>query len=431
MRDLKRRTLLSLSAAIPAVPLLATSRGGKTPYYPPPDSQGGWRTLKNEREIRKTAGIELSRLQRAFQYTKTTSRHGGLLVVRRGHLVFQDYFGRASSQANPDMYSIGKMFTSVACGIMLSEQRNRFPEGLEQKVFTIGYLPEAFPLDYPEMAEIRLGNLLTMTSGIQASHLVPAGVQARPGHLTGIVHGENVELPYWTAPDAPRAQDASALHGVKMWAKPGGGYLYSRDPHIASIVLRHAVGMELQSYLEQRLAKPMGWGRWGYATHFASGTLPHTPGEGGIALHASDALRFGYLLLQNGRWQDKQLIPPEYLELCRRPSPFNVHSPFSLQFEVNADAHVAGAPRDAWFKSGAGGFAIYMVPSLELVAYKLASLNEETYSPDPTGLPLTYTPDQSRDTWKPHPFNQFVDGPIDGDTGVRRTLEMIVASIAD
>lgn len=431
MRNLKRRTLLSLSAAIPTVPLLAASRAGKKPYYPPPDSQGGWRMLKNESEIRKTAGIELGRLRQAFQYTRTTSRHGGLLVVRRGQLVFQDYFGRASSQANPDMYSIGKMFTSVACGIMLFEQRNRFPNGLEQKVFTKEYLPEAFPLDYPELAEIRLGNLLTMTSGIQASHLVPAGVQARPGHLTGIVRGENVELPYWTAPDAPRAQDASALHGVKMWATPGGGYLYSRDPHIASIVLRRAVGMELQSYLEHKLAKPMGWGRWGYATHFASGTLPHTPGEGGIALHASDALRFAYLLLQNGRWQDKQLIPPEYLELCRRPSPFNVHSPFSLQFEVNADAHVAGAPRDAWFKSGAGGFAIYIVPSLELVAYKLASVNDDTYDPDLTGLPLTYMPDQSRDTWKPHPFNQFVDGPIDGDTGVRRTLEMIVASIVD
>ena len=33
-----------------------------------------------------------------------------------------------------------------------------------------------------------------------------------------------------------------------------------------------------------------------------------------------------------------------------------------------------------------------------------------------------------RDTWTPHPFNQFVDGPISGDVGVRRALEMVVAS---
>ena len=38
------------------------------------------------------------------------------------------------------------------------------------------------------------------------------------------------------------------------------------------------------------------------------------------------------------------------------------------------------------------------------------------------------SPDTSRDDWRPHPFNQFVDGPTDGDTGVRRTLEMVVAA---
>ena len=108
----------------------------------------------------------------------------------------------------------------------------------------------------------------------------------------------------------------------------------------------------------------------------------------------------------------------------------NPHSPFSLQFEVNTDGHVAGAPRDAFFKSGAGGFGLYVIPSLDMVIYKMSSLNEETYDPAGTGLPLTYAPDTSRDTWKPHPFNQFVDGPISGDVGVRRTLEMVVAAAA-
>jgi CubicO group peptidase (beta-lactamase class C family) len=187
--------------------------------------------------------------------------------------------------------------------------------------------------------------------------------------------------------------------------------------------------MELQQYLQQKLAQPMGWGRWGYATHRPDGNLPHTPGEGGIALHSTDALRFGYLLARQGRWETQQIVPLKYIELLSRPSSFNPHSPFSLQFEVNADGHVAGAPRDAFFKSGAGGFALYVIPSLDLVVYKMSSLNAETYDPAATGLPLTYTPDTSRDTWKPHPFNQFVDGPISGDVGVRRTLEMVVAGV--
>jgi CubicO group peptidase (beta-lactamase class C family) len=419
---LTRRTLLSLPIALPLLHLAARAAADSEDYFPPPDASGGWRTLRDPAEIRQHTGIDISRLDAAFQYTQTTSQHGGLLVTRHGYLVYEKYFGRASREANPNMYSLGKMFTSAACGIMLSDHSNRFADGLAQKVFTETYLPQAFPLSYPDMADIQLGNLLTMTSGIQAASSTPAG------HSIGIVHGENVELANWVSPDPPQDQDTSALRG-KMWAAPGEGYLYSRDPHIASIVLRGVVGMELQQYLDQKLAQPMGWGRWGYATHRANGNLPHTPGEGGIALHSTDALRFGYLLLRNGRWDNRQLVPPDYVSLISRPSRFNPHSPFSLQFEVNADGHVAGAPRDTFFKSGAGGFGLYIVPSLDMVIYKMSSLNAETYDPAATGLPLTYTLDTSRDNWKPRPFNQFVDGPVEGDSGVRRTLEMALASV--
>jgi CubicO group peptidase (beta-lactamase class C family) len=425
---MKRRTLLSLPAAFPFVSLGAQQEQ----YFPPPDDAGGWRILNRSADIRKVAGIDVMRLDAAFQYTQTTSQHGGLLVVRHGHLVYEKYFGKGHREANPNMYSIGKMFTSASLGILLKEKAVRFPEGLNQKVFTREYLPEAFPLSDPRMAGIKLGNLLTMTSGIQAARILPPGASAASstGHLTAIVHGENVYLPYWSPPNPATDQDGSALR-VKMWTAPGGGYLYSRDPHIASIVLRHVAGMELQEYIREKLAQPMGWGRWGYAMHRSNGDLPHTPGEGGIALHSTDALRFGYLLLQHGRWRNSQLIPAEYVRLCSRPSPFNPHSPFSLQFEVNMDGHVAGAPRDTFFKSGAGGFGLYMIPSLDMVIYKMSSLNSETYDPAATGLPQTYPDDASRDHWKPHPFNQFVDGPVEGDTGVRRTLEMAVASVVD
>ena len=433
---LTRRTLLSLSAAFPALHLTTALGAREDSYFPPPDAAGGWRSLEQASQARTRAGVDPARLDEAFQYVQTTSQHGGLLVVRHGYLVYERYFGRGNREANPDMYSIGKMFTSVACGIMLSEHAGQFPDGLAQKVFTSSYLPEALPLADPRMAEIQFGHLLTMTSGIQRAHMNPAFTAILPagGHSTGIVQGENVAVPYWTPPESMRSrvlsQDGSALCGA-MWAAPGEGYCYSRDPHVASMVLRRAVGMELQDYLREKLAKPMGWERWGYALRTPSGVLPHTPGEGGIALHSTDALRFGYLLLQKGRWRDRQLIPREYIELLSRPSPFNPHSPFSLQFEVNAGGHVAGAPRDAFFKSGAGGFGIYIVPSLDMVIYKMASLDERTYDPDATGLPLAYSPDTSRDAWKPHPLNQFVDGPVEGDTGVRRTLEMTLAAVID
>ena len=58
-------------------------------------------------------------------------------------------------------------------------------------------------------------------------------------------------------------------------------------------------------------------------------------------------------------------------------------------FEVNADGHVFGAPHDAFFKSGAGGSAIFVVPSLDLAIYKMSG-NDAQFNPELTGLPATY-----------------------------------------
>ena len=68
-------------------------------------------------EMREKAGMDLPKLEQAFDFTQRCSQNGGLLVVRWGYLVFERYFGRASRNANPDMASTGKAYTSIACGI--------------------------------------------------------------------------------------------------------------------------------------------------------------------------------------------------------------------------------------------------------------------------------------------------------------------------
>ena len=386
-------------------------------YFPPPDSAGGWRTVKNATDVRAVGGLDPERLDQAFRYMLQASQHGGLLVVRHGYLVFEKYFGKANREAHPDMASIGKAYTSIACGIMLREKRAEFPDGLDQKVFTAKYLPEALPLSDPAMADIHLGHLLTMTAGLHGE-----------GGNPGFVRGVTSPLPPDLRAAAPSDPDVSTLT-TPMWTKPGEGYSYaSASPHFASMILRHITGMELHRYLDERLAKPMGWGVWGYALHRNGLTIPHTPGGGGIAVRSTDAVRFAYLLLKQGRWGNEQLVPADYVALCGKPSPYNPHSPFSLMFEVNADGHVNAAPRDAYFKSGAGGSAIYVVPSLDMVIYKMAG-NDAQFAPELTGIPVTYEVDHSRDNWKPGPHTQFHDGPIGGDDSVRRLLELVVAAV--
>lgn len=398
------------------LPLLATAKPAD--YFPPPDSQGGWRTLKDAAAIRKLAGMSLPRLDQAFDVTQRGTQNGGLLVVRHGYLVYEKYFGRAHRNANPDMASTGKAYTSIACGIMLKEFHDKIPDGLDTKVFTQTYLPEAFPLDDPRKADITLGQLLCMSAGYHGE-----------GGSPGVVMGKVVPLTPVPGQDI-RNLDQSSLR-TPLWIAPGGGYSYSSPaPHIASIVLRNVTGMELKDYIDTRLAKPMGWGAWDYCLHRGDYLMPHANGAGSTAVHATDALRFAYCLLHNGRWGDKQLVPADYIAKCNKPLPYNPHTPFSLQFENNSDGHVAGAPRDAYYKSGAGGFGIFVVPSLDLVIYKLGGNNGQ-YDPALTGLPQDFKYDGARDNWTPIPRTPFNDGGMGGDDGLRRVLEMVSAAVME
>lgn len=402
-----------------AVVWFGTARVWAEDYFPPPDDRGGWRTAQDAAAVRGRAGLDLGQLDKAFDFTQRCSQDGGLLVVRHGYLAFEKYYGRAHRDANPDMASTGKAYTSIACGIMLREFADKIPDGLETKVFTEKYLPEAFPLDDPRKADITLGQLLCMT----------AGYNGEGGGPTAMVNGKMRALKPGPGQNI-RDLDVSSIR-APLWAAPGAGYSYSSpSPHVASIVLRHVTGMELQDYINERLAKPMGWGAWGYCLHRGGFDMPHANGAGSIAVHATDALRFAYCLLHQGRWGEKQLVPADYVALCNKPSPFNPHCPFTLMFENNSDGHVAGAPRDAFYKSGAGGFGVFVVPSLDMVIYKLGG-NDGQYDPSLTAIPQPFEYDGSRDNWKPIPRTSFNEGSMGGDDGLRRVLEMVSAAVRD
>jgi CubicO group peptidase (beta-lactamase class C family) len=404
--------LLSLAAC------LCCSAGlyAASDYFPPPDSDGGWREAKSAKDCRDLAGMDLAKLEPAFEVTKRSTANGGLLVVHKGYLCLERYFGRASRNANPDMASTGKAFCSIACGIMLDEFKAKIPDGLETKVFTEKYLPEAFPLNDPRKAEIKLGQLLSMTAGYWGEGQTPSGYvkgDPKPKPLKP-VPGQNI-----------RDLDKSSLN-VPLWTDPGAGYSYSSpSPHIASIVLRHVTGMELKDYINERLAKPQGWGAWDYCLHRGDFVMPHANGAGSTALHATDVMRFGYCLARDGKWKDAQLVPSAYIHKCQTWSPYNPHTPFSLQFEHNSDGHVAGAPKDAFWKSGAGGFCLYVVPSLDLVIYKLGGKDGQ-YDPSLTLIPQ---PEQKhdRDNWQPIPNTAFMDGSQAATLG--RVLEMVCAAV--
>lgn len=350
------------------------------------------------------------------------TKNGGLLVGRNGWLVYERYFGKGHRDATANTGSVGKSFTSIAVGMLIDERPDLFPSGLEQKVFTPTYLPPVvFPLSDPRKAEITLGQLLTFTACIRGNN--PAYVHGAPVTLDPVGPDGWQSMVDRVAAGHEDIEDARGLTSARtLWCTPGGGYSYaSASIHLASMMLRHVTGQELEAYLRARLATPLGWGRWGYGYKYAE-RVEHTPGAGGIALRPTDMLRVGYLLLHEGRWQRQQVVPAWYVQHATRRSPFNSHYPYSLQFDVNTDGAVADLPRDAFWKVGSGGHVLYVVPSLDLVVWKFGGRDGQ-YEPSDTGLDVH--PDAARKVEPRQGWTQTVDDR----TAVHETLRRVIAAI--
>jgi CubicO group peptidase (beta-lactamase class C family) len=219
-------------------------------------------------------------------------------------------------------------------------------------------------------------------------------------------------------------QKGQTMSAETLWCKPGEGYSYATSSaHLASMIVRHVSGMELEAYVRERLARPMGWGPFTYAYKNAR-DVAHTPGGGGIAVRATDMARFGYLLLREGQWNGKEVVPAEFVHHCGRASPYNPHSPYSLQFDVNTDGHMAGYPRDAFWKSGSGAHMLYVVPSLDLVVWKLAGRDGQ-YGQADTGVKPSadvLKAAESRRDWKP---------TLGEREGQQEVLRKVIAAVTD
>ena len=100
----------------------------------------------------------------------------------------------------------------------------------------------------------------------------------------------------------------------------------------------------------KRMASVSGGTRWG----------------GGMWINSYDMARFGLLWLRNGKWGDKQIVPPAYVKMATTPS---AHGPdYGFLWWLNTkQAQWPGSPADAFSARGNGGNIIFISPSHDLV----------------------------------------------------------------
>jgi len=204
-----------------------------------------------------------------------------VLILRHGYLVFERYYRGFHQDSLHDVWSVAKGFTSALIGVALKEG---YLKKLDLKL--MDFLPEyrTAAVD-PRTENITLRHLMTMTSGLDC----PDGPIFRRAMESNDTIRFVLERP--------------------MMDAPGQVFGYSSGcAHLLSAVLTRSAKMTMLELGEAHLFRPLGISAQKWVEHQG-----HTLGGHGLSLRTRDLAKFGYLYLNQGSWEGKQLVPGEFV----------------------------------------------------------------------------------------------------------------------
>jgi len=268
-----------------------------------------------------------------------------IVVIKNGQLLIEEYFNGATRDTLQNTRSVGKSFTSPLIGLAISDG---YIKSEDQTLKDFYDLPK-FANYSPKKERVTLKSLMTMSSGFDANDDDPNS----PG---------NEEKMYPTtdwvkfALDLP--MDEKSEIGEK-WRYFTAGMILLGD------VLNKSVPGGLEKYAEKKLFQPLGISK--YEWQFTPQNVPNT--AGGIKMSALDFAKFGQLYSNRGRWNDKQILSPTWLDksLSRQQKvPYGDNTYYGYLF-WNSSFNVNGKTYEVDFATGNGGNKIFVFKDQPLV----------------------------------------------------------------
>jgi CubicO group peptidase (beta-lactamase class C family) len=260
----------------------------------------------------------------AAAYAEEHALHA-LLVQRGGDVVFERYGGGYDADKPHALYSGAKSFWGV---LAVAAQHDGLLDVDEPVSRT---LPE---WSDGAKARARLRDLLQLTSGIGFGGL-GAGV--------------------------PSFDKAAA---VELKDEPGARFTYGGIPlQVFGAALARKLAprrISPHAYLHERILDPIGLRIASWRT-LKDGTLPLPTGA---FVTARELCKFGRLVRDGGTWEKKTIVPRDSLARCFTGSDANPR--YGLGWWLSP---LAKHP-DVVYASGAGGQAMYVVPSADAVIVK-------------------------------------------------------------
>ncbi len=205
----------------------------------------------------------------------------GLVLVRHGKIACEMAWAPYATDTPHMLFSLSKSFTSAAVGFAVSE--GYF--GYDSRV--IDLLPDKAPKEPSErLKAMTVHDLLCMGSGLS-----PASDSVDPA------------CPDWAA----RTLSFPVEHA------PGTRFHYnSQNTFLCSQIVQRKTGRCVRDYLMPRLFEPLDIA----APDWEKSPLGVTCGGWGLSLTTREIAKFGQLLLQDGIWERRRVLPEGWVRLA-------------------------------------------------------------------------------------------------------------------
>ena len=317
-------------------------------YAWPDTERAYWPTDGWQESAMDLHGVDPEKMEIADQFANDDPLMKALLVIVDGYLVFEEYYHGGSVDASTNLWSVTKSITSAIVGMTRDDG---YLSSVHQP------MKELMP-QYPEFRDITLYHALTMTTG-----------------LSWVEEG-----PLWVQWAMSEDWVASALERGFV-TEPGKKFFYSSaNSHFLTSLIFYKTGSTPGKLARERLFGPLGiefdtigndivYTNWNQYTEPLYQTWRKDPkgiecASFGLYLTARDMAKFGFLYLNQGRWDDEQLISREWVHASTMDQVTNIYGRYSYGYQWYL-TNVGGEP--AFLASGFGGQIIGIVPSLDLV----------------------------------------------------------------
>lgn len=287
-------------------------------------------------------------LDSAFIRARQTSFVDGLLIIKNGYLIAEEYYNGYDETMPHNIKSVSKSFLSAITGIALQQG---YMDSLEEKV--LNYFPEyIYPGMDPRKYDITIRHLMTMRMGIRGE-------------------ADNNYAVYWE------------FYNSDNWIKktiedtlidnPGAKMHYNTfQTHLLSAIITKATQRTTLDYATNVLFNPMkididSWERGPQGYYFGGNSMHFTPREMAV---------LGYLYLNNGKINGSQIIPADWVDLTLSPSTDLPHPNEWGEFKNYNYAYLWWLGQiggyDMYMGYGYGGQFVVVFPSLNLIVVSTA-----------------------------------------------------------